>query len=134
MLEIDKPQSAGVRDAINQLRSRMNVGRLIVRYRMRHRWSQQDLAARAGTKQSRVSELETLGGNVRFDTLDKIVTALGLEVTLQERSITIPAVLPGWGEAFVNISIPASYPTATAITSTAYIPTVETQQVANAAA
>jgi transcriptional regulator with XRE-family HTH domain len=63
----------------------MNVGRMIVRQRLRLGLTQAQIAERAGTKQSRISELETLSGNVRFDTLDKIATVLGLEVTLQER-------------------------------------------------
>ena len=67
------------------LRSRMNVGRLLVRWRMKFGLTQKQLAERAGTKQSRISEVETLGGNVRFDTLDRIARALDLEITLQPR-------------------------------------------------
>jgi transcriptional regulator with XRE-family HTH domain len=63
----------------------MNVGRAIVEHRLKLGLSQAEVARRADTKQSRISEIETLGGNVRFDTLDKIALALGLEVTLQPR-------------------------------------------------
>jgi DNA-binding Xre family transcriptional regulator len=127
MLEIHKPQSPGVRAAIEQLSSRMNVGRLIVRYRARRRWSQHDLALRAGTKQSRVSELETLSGNVRFDTLDKIASALGLEVTLQERGIPVSQGVTGWVVAFANVPMQGGSAVAT---TTAYTPTVESRKVA----
>lgn len=85
MLEIDKPQTAGVQSAIERLRSRMSVGRMIVQHRLRLGVSQAEIARRAGTKQSRVSEIETLSGNVRFDTLDRIAMALGLQITLVER-------------------------------------------------
>jgi transcriptional regulator with XRE-family HTH domain len=86
MLEINKPQTPEVRNAIELLRSRMNVGRMIVEYRVRLGLTQEQIAKDAGTKQSRVSELETLSGNLRFDTLDRIAKALGLEVTLQPRT------------------------------------------------
>jgi transcriptional regulator with XRE-family HTH domain len=71
----------------------MNVGRLIIEYRMRLGLSQAEIARRAGTKQSRISELETLNGNVRFDTLDKVAMALGLEVTLRERPSPFAAIV-----------------------------------------
>jgi transcriptional regulator with XRE-family HTH domain len=64
----------------------MNVARMIAVTRVRLGLSQQEIARRAGTKQSRISELETLSGNVRFDTLDRIAMALGLEVALVERA------------------------------------------------
>ncbi len=85
MLEINRSQTPEVRSAIERLRSRMNVGRLIVQYRLRRGLTQAQMAQQAGTKQSRISEIETLSGNVRFDTLDKIAMVLGLEITLQER-------------------------------------------------
>ncbi len=89
ILEIDKPQIPTVRNAIDQLRSRMNVGRLVVKYRVQRGLTQQALAEIAGTKQGRISEIETLEGNATFETLDKISFALGLEVTLQPRSLHV---------------------------------------------
>lgn len=86
MRDHEFPRSAEEKEAVERLRSRMNVGRAIARWRMRRKLTQEEVARRAGTKQSRISELESLHGNVRFDTLDRITRALGLEITLQERS------------------------------------------------
>jgi transcriptional regulator with XRE-family HTH domain len=86
MFEFEYPKTTEEKESVERLRSRMNVGRLIARWRMRRRLTQDQLARLAGTKQSRISELESLNGNVRFDTLDRISRALGLEVTLQERA------------------------------------------------
>ena len=79
------PTTDAERSAFEELRSRMNVGRLIVRWRVKFGLTQEQLAKRSGTKQSRISEVETLGGNLQFDTLDRISRALGLEITLQLR-------------------------------------------------
>ncbi len=86
MREINKSYSPAVQTAMTLLRSRTNVSRMIVEYRMKLGLSQVEVARRAGTKQSRVSELETLAGNVVFDTLDRVALALGLEITLQPRA------------------------------------------------
>lgn len=86
MLEMNKPQTPEVRSAIERLRSRMNIGRMIVATRMRLGLTQAEIARRAGTKQGRVSELETLSGNVTLETLDKIALALDLEIALQPRA------------------------------------------------
>src|SRR5687767_11447787 len=77
------PESEAEQSAFERWRSRMNVGRILIRWRLRKGLTQDQLARLAGTKQSRISELESLGGNVRFDTLDKVTRALGLEITLQ---------------------------------------------------
>jgi transcriptional regulator with XRE-family HTH domain len=99
MLEINKPQTPEVRSAIERLRSRMNIGRIIVAQRLKLGLTQDEIARRAGTKQSRISELETLAGNVRLDTLDKIALTLDLEVTLQPRFHAVSAVtIEGWAE------------------------------------
>jgi len=86
MIGFDFLRSDAERAAFEALRSRMNVGRLIAHWRMKRGLTQDGLAQIAGTKQSRISELEGLRGNVRFDTLDKISRALGLEITLQPRT------------------------------------------------
>lgn len=82
---LDAPLSERERRVEEELRSRINVARLIGEYRVRCGLTQDELARRAGTKQSRVSEIENLRGNVRFDTLDRIAGALGLTVTLEPR-------------------------------------------------
>lgn len=99
MLEINKPQLPEVRSAIERLRSRMNIGRMIVASRMRLGLTQQEIARRANTKQGRVSELETLSGNATLDTLDKIAFALGLEVTLVQRAVPMAVLTLHSGNA-----------------------------------
>lgn len=112
MMEPDFPRSPEELDAFERLRSRMNVGRLLVRWRMRLGLTQEEVARRAGTKQSRISEIETLQGNVRFDTLDAITRAVGLEITLRPRSnypagvkvTTVPASASGPSASFRQLS------------------------------
>ena len=87
MMDSDFPRTDAERRAFDRLRSRMNVGQLVVRARMMLGLTQDQVAQRAGTKQSRISELESLRGNVRFDTLDRIAEALGLEITLVPRRV-----------------------------------------------
>lgn len=48
--------------------------------------SQAELARRAGTRQSRISQIETGNGNVRFATLHKVAHAAGLTITLAPRA------------------------------------------------
>lgn len=85
MFELDAVQTPEVAHEFNLLRSRINVGRLIMNARIGRNMTQEALARLAGTKQSRISEIETLEHNCRFETLDKIALALGMEITLQPR-------------------------------------------------
>ena len=109
MLEIDRPQTPEVRSAIERLRSRMNIGRLIVAARMRHGLTQAEIARRAGTKQGRVSELETLSGNATLETLDKIAMVLDLEVTLQERTQPMTLWTVHTGDVQKSYSVSGSF-------------------------
>jgi transcriptional regulator with XRE-family HTH domain len=83
---MERPLSAEEKSQAEVLRSWHNVARGVARWRAVHGWTQQELAWRAGTKQSRISEIEGARGNVRFDTLNRVTQALNLEVVLQERS------------------------------------------------
>ena len=69
-----------------ELRSRINIANAIASARINQRLTQAQLAALAGTKQGRVSEVEGLQGNPRLDTLDRITRALGLEITVGVRA------------------------------------------------
>lgn len=51
--------------------------------RARQRLTQQQVAARAGTKQERVSEIESEKGNPKLETLSKVIGALGLTIRLE---------------------------------------------------
>jgi transcriptional regulator with XRE-family HTH domain len=77
---------------VDGLRSRTNVANRVASYRIRLGLTQQELGQRAGTKQSRVSELESLQGNLQFDTLDRIARVLGLEIDLVPRVATVGEV------------------------------------------
>jgi transcriptional regulator with XRE-family HTH domain len=52
--------------------------------RARQRLTQLEVARRAGTKQERVSEIESEKGNPKLDTLSKVIGALGLEIRLEQ--------------------------------------------------
>ena len=73
------------RELLESMRSRLNVAHEIFDARVALGLTQAELGKEAGTKQSRVSELEAMKGNVRFDTLDRIARVLGLMVTLTAR-------------------------------------------------
>ena len=73
------------RDLLEELQSRLNVAKTLIQTRVAMGLSQQELGARAGTNQARVSELEAMKGNLRFDTLDRVSRAAGLMITLAPR-------------------------------------------------
>ena len=85
------PGSQSERAAYEEMRSRLNVAWMITQTRHKKGWSQEDLAERAGTKQSRISELESVRGNPTFDTLDRVARALGLGITLRPRASGVPS-------------------------------------------
>lgn len=71
------------------LQAKVNVARALLRRRIVLGLTQYEVAARAGTKQSRVSELEAMKGNPRFDTLDRVSRALDLVIDLLPRTTRI---------------------------------------------
>lgn len=73
------------RDRFEKLRSRINVARAILAARVERGLTQGELGKIAGTKQSRVSEIEAMKGNPRLETLDRVARPLGLMVTLVSR-------------------------------------------------
>lgn len=75
------------RSDLEDLRSYINVARTVLDTRLSLGLTQQELGKMAGTKQSRISEIEALKGNLRFDTLDRVARALGLMVTLVPRTV-----------------------------------------------
>ncbi len=66
-------------------RSWRNVANAILMARIGQGLTQEQVGKLAGTKQSRVSDLESMKGNLRFDTLDRIAGALGLMVDIVPR-------------------------------------------------
>lgn len=76
-------------DLIEDLRSRMNVSRGIIKRRAEMGLTQAELGRRAKTKQSRVSEVESMKGNPRFSTLDNVTRVLGLMLTVEPRTAVL---------------------------------------------
>ena len=98
MSDLLRPRFTAEELAVRErLRSRLNVAATILDARVKCGLTQEQLGEAAGTKQSRVSELESLKGNPRFDTLDRISKALGLMVSLVPRSANLSPV-PGTTE------------------------------------
>lgn len=72
--------------AMTQLaRTRQQLGAVIRRHRCKRGWTQAELAARAGTRQATISEVEA-GQDVRFSTVSDVLAALDLELAVQPRS------------------------------------------------
>ena len=90
--ELNPPLTQREREIVDELRSRTNVANAIASARIWLGLTQDELGKRAGTKQSRISELESLRGNVRFDTLDRIARKLNLMITLVPRVETVAKV------------------------------------------
>jgi transcriptional regulator with XRE-family HTH domain len=60
-----------------------------VNARLKKGWTQTQLAHAAGTKQSRISELEGIRGNPTLDTIERVARALELTLVLQDhRALT----------------------------------------------
>lgn len=70
---------------LDEMRSGLAVANALLSARLALGLSQADLARQAGTKQSRISEIEGMTGNPRFDTLDRVSRAVGLMITLVPR-------------------------------------------------
>lgn len=86
--EIRRPQvtSRAVDIERQRLRSRFTVARLIAQSRRKRGWSQEVLAEAAGTTQARISEIEGIHGNPRFDTIERVTRALGVQLTIVPRA------------------------------------------------
>jgi transcriptional regulator with XRE-family HTH domain len=54
------------------------IGDLVLARRVQLAWSQSILAEKAGTIQTRISQIESGDSNVQSNTLDKVLKALGL--------------------------------------------------------
>lgn len=67
-------------------RSPQQVGRLIQRARQSKGLNQTELAKVAGLRQEMISKVETGQGGVKLSTVCDILAALGLEMTIAERS------------------------------------------------
>jgi transcriptional regulator with XRE-family HTH domain len=84
---------------LSELQSYVNVSRAVLRNRLDRGLTQDELGRAAGTKQSRISDLEAMQGNPRFDTLDRIARVLDLAIDLVPRSAAahLPAGYVSYG-------------------------------------
>ena len=64
------------RAAEKRLETKMLVARNVLRYRADRRLTQKQLAEKAGMKQPRIADIESMRGNPSLDTLEKIAVAL----------------------------------------------------------
>ena len=85
-MELESPYGAEHRAALDDVRSWLEIAQIVARTRLHRGLTQEQVAQRAGTKQSRISEIESMRGNVRFDTLDRVLRALGLMITAAPRT------------------------------------------------
>jgi transcriptional regulator with XRE-family HTH domain len=70
------------RDRYERLLSFFNVSKRILKRRTELGLSQDTLGRMAGSKQAKISEIELMKGNPRFQTLDRIARELGLVIDL----------------------------------------------------
>lgn len=70
------------RSRYERILSFINVSKRILAKRMELGLSQDALGKAVGSKQSKISEIELMKGNPRFDTLDRIARELGLVIDL----------------------------------------------------
>lgn len=77
------PRTQGGKDASERLRSRTTIAKAIIEARLRKNWTQHQLAEAAGTKQSRISELESARGNPTLETIERVARVLELELSLK---------------------------------------------------
>jgi transcriptional regulator with XRE-family HTH domain len=83
------------REKVDSLRSWINVSRELLNARLAHGYTQATVARIAKTNQARVSEIEAMNANPRFETLDRVAAAVGLMVTLVPRAAAFNAVSTG---------------------------------------
>lgn len=86
------PRTDAGKAASERLAIRTAIARAIIDARIAKKWTQQQLADAAGTKQSRISDLEGARGNPTIETIERVARALGLELMLQRHPDPDPGV------------------------------------------
>lgn len=113
---LDPEYSPAQLAARDQIVSHINVARMVLSTRLDLGLTQEELGRAAGTKQSRISEIEALKGNPRFDTLDRIAKVLGLMIALVPRGEALPTPVEApltyqmsvWGEVSWECTVTAT--------------------------
>ena len=73
--------NAKVDEASHRLAARFELARQVIRTRAARGWTQADLAREAGTRQSRVSEIESAKGNPTLETIERVMRSLDLRIS-----------------------------------------------------
>ena len=63
------------------------LAQAVINARMSRQWSQQVLARKLGVQQSRISDLESGKGNPSMETIQRLVSVLGIEVVFRPRQV-----------------------------------------------
>lgn len=95
------PRTQRAKEAEGRLRGRIGIAKAIIDARLQRQWTQQDLATAAGTKQSRISDLEGVRGNPTLETIERVSAVLGLEFILR-RSRSGLGLMPAGSPALVK--------------------------------
>lgn len=82
----DAPLTEQEQEYADDLQSRANVARAILHGRLALGLTQMQLARLADTRQSRVSELESMLGDPRLSTVNRVARSLNLVVDLRPKN------------------------------------------------
>jgi predicted transcriptional regulator len=74
-----------VRAEYERLRPEFEIAMQIIRYRLKNKMTQAELAEKANIKQAVISRLESGSNNTTIKELSKVFTALGKELKIQVR-------------------------------------------------
>lgn len=74
-----REEAPGFAQAEQELGSRLIVARNVMRMRIQHGWTQQQLARSLGVTQPRIAQMESASANVQIDTLDRLAAVFGIE-------------------------------------------------------
>ena len=77
--------NAQYQKAIEDFKYQFAFGDAVLEARLKHGWSQTELARRSGTKQANISRIEAGMGNPTLDLIKKICDALDLELVFQPK-------------------------------------------------
>jgi transcriptional regulator with XRE-family HTH domain len=86
------PRTQRGKEASERLHGRVAIAKAIIEARLRKGWTQLQLAETAGTKQSRISELESIKGNPTLETIERVARVLDLELSLKPARAVEPQV------------------------------------------
>ena len=79
------PSTPEVQEARGRLEAHLELARAVIRARVQRSWTQESLAKAAGTKQSRISEIESASGNPTLETVHRVISALDLTLRFTSR-------------------------------------------------